>query len=539
MDISLVSIIISIIIILLSAIYMITRKNKTQLHYVYVLLMLSVLVWSVGAVGEVTIKDVYYFNPIIEVFNFLGISLISVFILLLGIVFTHSKINLSWKYGLLFLLPILSAIAVGTNENHHLFFKIFCMEIRKTVMGPLMIIHYVYCYTFITIGMACLIKYAISNSGVFSKQAIALILGISIPLVVNTLFAFGILEGGCYISLPTGVVFVILTGIANLKVSMFDIVPIALQNVVDHISDSFVVIDMSRKIIDFNKSATLYFNDNLKIGEDFKEFMCSLEIEDLRINKMLDYIQMSLNKKDSISFDTSIELKSKIRHLNIEITPIFNKNKYLGSIVLFKDTTRYVEKLQIIKEYQLLLENNLEKVTVDKQELLIRSAIMENMSKVDALTDMYNHRTFQEYFDTIVGQVSRNNSTLQLAILDIDNFKRINDTFGHSTGDVVLKRLAKKIKTMVTAEDITARYGGEEFAVILTNKTMDESLIILELIRREIEKENHVELNRNVTVSIGMHEYSKGELKEEVFNKADQALYEAKNSGKNCIIVSA
>lgn len=190
----------------------------------------------------------------------------------------------------------------------------------------------------------------------------------------------------------------------------------------------------------------------------------------------------------------------------------------------------------MIKEYQLLLETNLEKMTKDKQELLIRSVIMEKISKTDVLTDMYNHRTFQEYFDTIIRQASKDSTRIQLAIFDIDDFKKVNDTFGHSVGDIILKRIASKIKTMVTVDDIPARYGGEEFAVILTNKTMEQSLILLELIRTAIQDENHIELDRNVTVSVGVHEYCKDESKEEVFNKSDQALYEAKHSGKNKIV---
>ena len=540
MSISLILVVISTIIILSSIIYVGTRKNKTQFHYVYMLLMLSISVWCIGAIGEVTTKDVYYFNSFIQTCNYFGIALVSVFVLLLGIVFTHSKITLTWRYALLFILPIGSAIAVATNESHHLFMKVFCIIIKDAVIGPLMCIHYIYCYVYIAIGMGYLIKHAVNNSGIFSKQAITLVAGIGISLVVNVLVSFGIIRGGCYSTIPSIVILVILIGVATLKLDMFNIVPIALQKVVDHISDGFIVINENRKIIDFNKTAQLWFGGKHEMirSQDFKKFMDSLKIENLDTNKLLDYIQMSLEKKDSISFDTFMNFENGILYFNIEVTPMFNKNKYIGTIVLYRNTTKYIKNLQMIKEYQLLLENNLEKVTMDKQELLIRSAIMENMSKMDALTDMYNHRTFQEYFDTIIGQVSRADGTLQLAIFDIDDFKKVNDTFGHSVGDIILQRIASRIKTMVTAEDITTRYGGEEFAVILTNKTMKESLILLESIRKAIQDERHLELNKDVTVSIGVHEYYRGEAKEEVFNKADQALYEAKYSGKNRLVVS-
>lgn len=540
MGISVILVIISTIIILASIIYVATRKNKKQFHYVYILLASSVLVWCIGAIGEVTTKDVYHFNSFIQTCNYFGIALVSVFVLLLGIVFTHTRIVVTWRYALLFILPIGSAIAVATNESHHLFMKVFCIIIKDTVLGPLMWAHYIYCYLYIAIGMGYLIKHAINNSGLFSKQALTLVVGIGIALTINVLVSFGIVCGGCYTTIPGIVILIILIGFATLKLDMFNIVPIALHKVVDHISDGFIVINENKTIIDFNKTAQLWFGGKQVIirNQDFKEFMDSLKIESLDTNKLLDYIQMSLEKKDSISFDTFMDFGNEIRYFNIEVTPMFNKNKYIGTIVLYRNTTKYIENIQMIKEYQLLLENNLEKVTKDKQELLIKSAIMEKISKTDALTDMYNHRTFQEYFDTIIKQVSVADNRFQLAIFDIDDFKKINDTFGHSVGDIIIQRISSKIKTMVTVDDITARYGGEEFVVILTNKTMEQSLILLESIRKAIQDESHIELNRNVTVSVGVHEYHKGEPKEEVFNKADEALYEAKHSGKNKIVVS-
>lgn len=542
MGISVLLVVTSAIIILASIIYVVTRKNKKQLHYVYIFLTLSTLVWCIGAIGEVTTKDIYHFNSFIQTCNYFGIALVSVFILLLGIIFANTGVTITWKYSLLFILPIGSAIAVATNESHHLFMKVFCIIVRDTVPGPLMWVHYIYCYLFVAIGMGYLIKQAVNNSGLLSKQAITIVTGIGIVLIGNILVSFGIVRGGCYSTIPSLVIFILMIGIATLKFDMFNIVPIALQKVVDHISDGFIVINENGKIIDFNKTVQqLCFCCQHEIirNQDFKEFIDSLKIENLDSNKLMDYVQMSMAKKDSMSFDAFINFQNEIRYFNIEVTPMFNKGKYIGAIVLFRDTTKYLENLQMIKEYQLLLENNLEKLTNDKQELLIRSAIMEKMSKTDALTDMYNHRTFQEYFDTIIRQATKADSRLQLAILDIDNFKSINDTFGHSIGDIILQRISFKIKTMVTVDDIAARYGGEEFAVILTNKTLEQSLILLESIRKAIQDESHAELDRNVTVSIGVHEYHNGESKEEVFNKADDALYEAKHSGKNKIVVSA
>src|SRR5471030_520470 len=136
--------------------------------------------------------------------------------------------------------------------------KFFCIIIKDTEIGPLMWIHYIYCYLYIAIGLGYLIKHAVNNSGLFSKQAITLIIGICISLLVNVLTSFSIVRGGCYSTIPSIVILVILMGVATLKLDIFNIAPIALQKVVDHISDGFIVIDENRKIIDFNKTAQLW-----------------------------------------------------------------------------------------------------------------------------------------------------------------------------------------------------------------------------------------------------------------------------------------
>lgn len=347
MAISIILVVISTIIILLSIIYVGTRKNKNQLNYVYMLLLSSTIVWCIGAIGEVTTKDIYHFNLFIQTCNYFGIALVSVFILLLGIVFTHTRIIVTWRYGLLFILPIGSAIAVATNESHHLFMKVFCIIIKDAVIGPLMWAHYIYCYVYIAIGMGYLIKHAVNNSGLFSKQAIMLVAGIGIPLVVNVLVSFNIIRGGCYTTIPGMVILIIFTGFATLKLDMFNIVPIALQKVVDHISDGFIVINENKKIIDFNKTAQLWLGGKYEIkrSQDFKEFMDSSEIKNMDTNKLMKYIQMSLEKKDSISFDTFVNFENKIRYFNIEVNSMFVKNKHIGTIILFRDTTKYIENL--------------------------------------------------------------------------------------------------------------------------------------------------------------------------------------------------
>lgn len=167
-------------------------------------------------------------------------------------------------------------------------------------------------------------------------------------------------------------------------------------------------------------------------------------------------------------------------------------------------------------------------------EILRALQSSDKLARTDALTELYNHKTFHEYLDSLIGQSDQSGLPLHLALLDIDGFKGINDTFGHWAGDRILGRVADVIRTTVTPDDFVARYGGEEFALIFTNKTADEALQLADLIRHRISELPHPELEgKCVTVSIGFRSYSSGDGKEKLFKGADTLLYAAKNSGKN------
>lgn len=174
------------------------------------------------------------------------------------------------------------------------------------------------------------------------------------------------------------------------------------------------------------------------------------------------------------------------------------------------------------------------------QQLLVKTIWMDKLSKMDALTELYNHMTFHEYFEKLIEQHERNDLPLQLAILDIDNFKRVNDTYGHRAGDAVLKRVSELIRSNTCMNDFAARYGGEEFAILFTDKSRADALEVVEGLRQEIASTPYEELNNTpVTVSIGFAEYSSNEGKEYFFNRVDEALYSAKNTGKNKTVISS
>ncbi|TYP68949.1 GGDEF domain-containing protein [Paenibacillus methanolicus] len=180
----------------------------------------------------------------------------------------------------------------------------------------------------------------------------------------------------------------------------------------------------------------------------------------------------------------------------------------------------------------------LEKSHKSVQELLVKNAMMDRMNKIDALTELYNHKTYHEYAEKLAEQQQRSEFPLQVAMMDVDNFKLVNDTYGHWVGDIVLRRVAEIIREHMEADDFAARYGGEEFIVLLTLKPVEQSIMVVEAIRRTVAEVRFEEMGgRSVTISIGLHDFAQGESKADFFRIADAALYEAKKTGKNKTVI--
>ncbi|WP_235288380.1 GGDEF domain-containing protein [Paenibacillus tarimensis] len=184
------------------------------------------------------------------------------------------------------------------------------------------------------------------------------------------------------------------------------------------------------------------------------------------------------------------------------------------------------------------LIDSLEKSTNSEKDLLIRNALMDRTTKIDPLTNLYNHKTYHEYMEKLLVHSGDNPYHLQLAVIDIDNFKSVNDTYGHATGDIALKSVAQRIQEHIGPDDFAARYGGEEFVIILTGGDSDKAFEHVEKIRESVAATAIPELDgRMITISIGLHECLPGETKEQAFQMADNGLYAAKKSGKNRTVV--
>ena len=160
------------------------------------------------------------------------------------------------------------------------------------------------------------------------------------------------------------------------------------------------------------------------------------------------------------------------------------------------------------------------------------------LATTDGLTDLYNHRYFQEQMQRAVENAKRYNAVFSLIILDIDFFKQFNDNFGHQSGDAVLIQVAQTLKKNVRSTDIVCRYGGEEMSIILPSTEYNEAVTIADKLREIIASKNFRLANHresHLTISLGVSSFGQkdGENSEELISSADKRLYNAKNNGRN------
>ncbi len=163
-------------------------------------------------------------------------------------------------------------------------------------------------------------------------------------------------------------------------------------------------------------------------------------------------------------------------------------------------------------------------------ENMILYKYLEELATIDGVTNLYIHRYFIQMLEKEIEDVMRYNKELSLVMMDIDNFKKYNDTYGHLAGDKALFRVGEALKLTIRKGDIPCRYGGEEFIVVLPFANSKNSTEVAERIRKKVEE------MCPVTVSIGVATYQKGETKEEFIKRVDEAMYEAKRTGKNKVV---
>lgn len=336
--------------------YLAKEKNKNQLSKMFICALSLLILWAIGLVLQITCAESLKISPIyFDYFVYIPICFIPIVVFFIGLIFSKTKIKFKTKYLALFIIPILSLLILWTNKYHHLFYKQYSTNISDTVYGPYMIIHNIYSYTLLAIGIIYMLRFSIKNVGFFSKQSMLIILGISVPVTVNILGTFKIIPMSIYVTPITFSVTIIFCAIAIFKFQFLGVAPIALQKIVDRISDSYVVLDDNRNITDFNKT----FLNTFKLKPEeirSKNLMELLQINQkykIDIKKLETSIQKTKNSDKIISYEQKFEGINK--YFTIEIASISSDDASLGTLVMLKDITQHKQDMETIQNNQEIL----------------------------------------------------------------------------------------------------------------------------------------------------------------------------------------
>ncbi|MEZ0324133.1 MAG: sensor domain-containing diguanylate cyclase [Hydrogenothermaceae bacterium] len=208
-------------------------------------------------------------------------------------------------------------------------------------------------------------------------------------------------------------------------------------------------------------------------------------------------------------------------------------HEYVNFIILNRDSMNASQKYLLIKE----LENISLRLLYLINEIQIE--IAQNASFIDMLTGSYNKNAFSMMFYQEVKRAERYGYPLSILMLDIDDFKKINDTYGHLIGDEILSEVSKIIRSVIRRSDYLFRFGGEEFLLLLPHTPIEKAYKVGEKIRKTIENKTFSRKNINLTVSCGISEIKNPDNPYIDLEEADKMLYISKNNGKNrCTMVA-
>ena len=463
-------------------------------------------------------------------FVYIGVVAVPTFFLIFTLSFVgHGAWPKKYLLFLLLIEPVTALILVWTN-NHHLIFRSIRLSTQYNITllqlqhGPWYLVNLIYSYIVILAGFMVLIYGMLRSSPLLKKQYHIILTASLLPWGLNILSEY-ILENRNPFDLTPlmfGVSGVLFT-YSVLRGRFMNIIPVARSRIVESMSDGIMVIDTQNRIVDINPAMETF------LGHKPASFLGKSASEVLEI---------WIDEGDALMSgqETRRELRipnAPSRYLDLRVTPLYDDYQRLhGRLMVFRDIT---DRKQV--EKQLRLAN--ERLQFQLIEIGTLQSKLRSQAIKDPLTDIFNRRYLDETFDRELARAAREIYPVCVIMLDIDHFKKVNDTYGHEAGDSVLKALARRLSSRNRRGDFVCRFGGEEFVIVMPNMEMDTAFKRAEELRAALNSlyVPYGRFNLTITISMGIANYpANGEDREAVLRAADRAMYAAKKAGRDHIL---
>ncbi|MET1031178.1 histidine kinase N-terminal 7TM domain-containing diguanylate cyclase [Domibacillus tundrae] len=440
--------------------------------------------------------------------EYLAIAFLPASILLMCLDYVGRKPK-KWMYAVLFGIPVITIILHWTNPYHHLYYTAVGMRsdtlhpVVKLEGGPWFWVHSFFLYFCMLASVFILLLQLKKVSFRFQMQICLMVIGLLIPVGASLFYLNG-WSGGVDLGPVSICVSFLFQGVALLWFQMFDVVPIARETVFESLEEGVIVLNKNDAVVDYNRAMkmVLPFLTVHTIGKPLKEVIGH--------NEQLGNIICNGQECDYQLIQSGGTLHFHIRFAVLQS----KKSESIGKIITFINVTERVQ-----------MEEKLHK-----------------LASMDGLTGVLNRTFFLERAEAACRQVKEKGGSVSMIMFDIDHFKRVNDTFGHEAGDLVLKNIACTVQKKMRPNDLLARYGGEEFIIFLPHASLFEAHERAEEIRTAIADMITIAGGEplNVTSSFGLsHTQIEADGTDSpiqtLMREADQALYAAKRNGRNCV----
>ena len=483
------------------------RRRHIQAATTFAFMMLAMFIWTFCYIMElstVSLEGKIFWASA----KYFGSATGPVLLFILALQLTKNE---RWLTPLaqfaLWAFAFVTIFVVFTNEFHHWYWTsvqlVPGLPETQTEHGFYFWIYAVFSYLVVLTSAVLYFIYYRTTPALYRRQALLLALGGFVPLagrILEDFFnvdLFPNVDNIILLFLISGILF----AVAIFRYGALDVVHIAHNIVIQNIHAGIIVLDQSERIVEMNPFAQMLVDATTGsvIGKPIQVALAGFP---------------ELGVKVRGESEVSLEKGGITQFLHVTTSPIFASNNALAgySIVLFDITRRKQAERQL--------------------ELLART---------DALTGVTNRRYFYELAEAQFARARRYERPLAVLMFDVDHFKKINDTYGHSVGDLALKFVATLCQQHVRATDIFARYGGEEFICLLDEIELEDARLTAERIRHALENSplEHQGKAIALTISIGIsvHTAAGPLLFAEFLKRADEALYQAKADGRNRVRV--
>lgn len=505
-----VTIAIAITAIFIALMIFIKIPRKNGLSQIGLLFVLEAL-YASGYVVEL-ISDELVWKVIGNRIQYFGIPFLSAIWIFIALRFRTPRYQLKWKTALLILIiPLLVFFSAQLSyfTSWDWYYRSFFLD-HSTVTtsfqlatlviekGTLYYINAVYNVILVVISIGIYMKIVLQSSGIRRQQALAMAICsiitafATIPIFLST-HTYGI---DISLYLYTALGFVILFATINYEV--FDLARLAHRATFDYAGDPILILDERFEIIAWNSVLSL------------------IKFRPIEYRMPLHLFLTDKSLVSAIQNQQSTVFQTKEKRYIIDTTELRNKrNRLYGYVITFNDMTAYLERI--------------EKLDFDASH--------------DALTKILNRRAFFERVERYFEQSTHRNQPFSLLMIDLDDFKKVNDTYGHVVGDLLLEDLSNTLNRYFSEDIIFSRYGGEEFVALIPNLDIETAISIADQARHLIEQKTflygiiEIQIRISIGLSYGVIEPSVDIM--EYINRADKALYEAKANGKNQVCVEA